>query len=138
MPTAESKALLHRFFDEVVNNHDFAVLDAIIGPTFCVVPDDQGMQGPEGMKQFLAWLFTIFPDIHYTVEDVIAEEDRVVARARARATHQGEYLGHPATGKPVEYAEILIFRAVDGRITEWWLALDRLSILQQIGVIPAG
>jgi predicted ester cyclase len=139
MARDKSRVLVYRLFGEAVNQQELAVLDQIISPTFCLSaddPDDQRMYGPEGMKRFLEWLFSVFPDIDYTVEDVIAEADRVVARVRARGTHQGEYLGHPGTGLPVEYMEIFVFRVIEGRIAEWWIALDRLGILQQIGVFP--
>jgi hypothetical protein len=74
-----------------------------------------------------------FPDLHPTVEDLIAEGDKVVARPTIRGAHQGEYLGLPPTGKQVAFAAIAIFRVADGKIAESWILRDELSILQQLG-----
>lgn len=136
MSAEENKVLMQRFFNEVVNQRAWTVLDQIVGPTFQIDPDDatgHWPPGPEGMKRFLMWLRTVFPDIHYTVDDVIAEADKVVARVHAQGTQQGEYVGTPGTGKPVTYSEVLILRIAEGKIVEWWVHIDRLSVLEQIG-----
>jgi predicted ester cyclase len=77
------------------------------------------------------------PDLHITVEDVIAEADKVVGRNSVTGTHQGEYMGLPPTGKPVAYNEIFIFRFVNGRIAETWGVVDVVSQMKQLGVVPA-
>jgi steroid delta-isomerase-like uncharacterized protein len=84
-----------------------------------------------------ARLHRAFPDLHVTVEDLIAEGDKVVGRNSVTGTHQGEYMGLPPTGKSVTYNEIFIIRFVDGRIAETWGVVDVFSQMKQLGVIPA-
>jgi steroid delta-isomerase-like uncharacterized protein len=80
-------------------------------------------------------LLEAFPDLHLTVEDMIAEGDKVVVRNTVTGTHRGEYMGLPPTGKSVTYDEIFIFRFVNGRIAETWGVVDVLSQMKQLGVI---
>ena len=76
-----------------------------------------------------------FPDVVSTIEDLIAEGDRVVARWRARATHQGEYVGIPPTGKEVEFTGISVYRIAGGKIAQSWTELDELGLMRQIGAV---
>lgn len=82
-------------------------------------------------------LLRAYPDLQLTVEDVIAEGDKVVGRNVVTGTHLGEHLGLAPTGKPVVYNEIFVFRVVDGRIAEIWGVADVFSQLRQLGAIPA-
>jgi steroid delta-isomerase-like uncharacterized protein len=93
--------------------------------------------GAEALKEVWRILLRAFPDLHVSVEDVIAEGDKVVARNTVTGTQNGEYMGRPPSGKPVTYNEIFIFRFVDGRIAETWGVVDVLSQLRQLGVAPA-
>src|SRR5215212_10002910 len=77
-----------------------------------------------------------FPDVANTIEDIIAEGDKVVARWRSRATHQGEYMGIPPSGKEVEFTGISVYRIEAGKIAESWNVEDQLGLMQQIGAIP--
>jgi predicted ester cyclase len=79
---------------------------------------------------------TAFPDLHGTIEDQIAEGDKVVMRMTYRGTHQGELMGIPATGKPVTMTFISINRIAEGKIAEGWVNFDALGMMQQLGVIP--
>ena len=80
-----------------------------------------------------------FPDLHYTVEDLVAEGDKVVVRYTGRGTQQGELWGIPPTGKQMTYTGILIWRFAEGKIAEHWAEPDRLGLMQQLGVIsPQG
>src|SRR5919204_87348 len=89
-----------------------------------------------GMKQMMPAFFTALPDLHYTVEDLIAEGDKVVCRLTWRATHQGEYMGVPATGKVVTRTAIIISRFAGGKVVEDWVNEDDLGLMQQLGAIP--
>ena len=82
-------------------------------------------------------LHRAFPDLHVSVEDVIAEGDRIAARNSVTGTHQGEYMGIPPTGRRVTYNEMFIVRFVDGRIAETWGVVDVFSQMKQLGAIPA-
>ena len=77
-----------------------------------------------------------FPDVVSTIEDLIAEGDKVVARWRSRATHQGEYMGIPPSGKAVEFTGISVYRIEGGKIAESWNSEDQLGLLRQIGAVP--
>ena len=131
-PTHQNKALIRRLFVEVVNQQKVDLLDDMVRPEFKVSPN--GPSGPHSMKDLISWLHTVFADLHYELEDLVAEADKVVARTRARGIHSGTYLGVRATGRSVSYTETFTFRIADRRIAEWWTEVNRLGILQQIGV----
>jgi len=90
------------------------------------------------VKEVFARLHRAFPDLHITIEDLIAEGDKAVARNTVTGTHQGEYMGLPPTGKSIPYNEIFIVRLADGRIAETWGVVDVLSQMRQLGAIPGG
>jgi steroid delta-isomerase-like uncharacterized protein len=91
--------------------------------------------GAQAIKEVFATLHRAFPDLHVTIDDLIEEGDKVVARQTVTGTHQGDYMGLPPTGKPVTYTEIFIVRFVNGRIAETWGVVDVLSQMKQLGVI---
>jgi predicted ester cyclase len=135
-----SRDLIRRLFDEVINQWNFAILDQLFAPTFRVDPDDsqdQAAQGPEDAERFFTWLRSVYPDLQYTIDDTVVEGEKAVARVHAHGTHRGDFHGHRPTELPVEYSEMLMVRIADNRIAEWWVELNQLSILQQIGAIPA-
>jgi predicted ester cyclase len=89
-----------------------------------------------GVKEFNAMAYNAFPDIHFTIEDMVAEGNKVVYRASARGTHKGEFMGIAATGKPVTFTSIVISRIAQGKFQEDWESLDGIYVLQQLGMIP--
>ncbi len=91
--------------------------------------------GAEKLKQVWSVLFSVYPDIHLTVDDLIAAGDKIVARNTVTGTHRGEFMGTPPTGNRVTYNEIFIFRFVDGRVAETWGVVDVVAQLRQIGVL---
>ncbi|GAA2760876.1 ester cyclase [Actinopolymorpha rutila] len=106
-----SRALVRRLFDDVVNRWSLDHLDEFVTETFQVSPEEDGpVRGPENARQFFLWLQGVFPDVHYTIDDLVVEGDKAVARMHARGTHRGEYYGHPATGLLVEWEEMMMFR----------------------------
>jgi predicted ester cyclase len=144
MSTAEearNKAAYTRFH-EAVNTGDAEFLsrtiDELVAPDAAIrTPLLIDATGAELLKQVWAMLLRVYPDIHLTVEDVIAEGDKVVARNTVTGTHQGEFMGLAPTGNPVTYNEIFIFRFVDGRMAETWGVVDVYAQMKQLGVIPA-
>ncbi|HUF00439.1 MAG TPA: ester cyclase [Anaerolineales bacterium] len=139
MLSETNKTVSRRFYNEVWNNGDLAVLDEIItkehvnnGPgTFPGLPN-----GPEGSKQLVTAYRNAFPDVHFTIDDEIAEGDKVVTRWTAHGTHQGELAGIPATGKSSTVTGITVNRFVDGKVAESWGIFDQFGMMQQLGVIP--
>ena len=87
-------------------------------------------------KQLVVMLRTAFPDLHFTLEEVIAEDDKVMTRALLRGTHRGEYLGIAPTGKPVAVMGMVVLRIAQGKFQEGWLMMDNLGLLQQLGMVP--
>ena len=137
MSVEENKTIELRFFEEVVNKGNLAVLDEIVAPDFVSHGGPPELPpGREGYKQFFATAHSAFPDFHSTLEDMIAEGDKVVERFTARGTHRGEWMGIPPTGKQMTVTGIGIHRISDGKIVEDWTSMDMLGALQQIGVVP--
>ncbi len=91
--------------------------------------------GLEANKIFNESLFQGFPDIYHTVEDVIAEGDKVVYRTTIQGTHTGEFLGTPATGKSVKVNDFTLVRIAGGKIVEWWYECNLLEVMQQLGLV---
>ena len=91
----------------------------------------------DGYQQSMRMLLAAFPDSRFTVDEMIAEGDKVVIRHHLHGTHQSEFQGIPPTGKQVTVAAIGILKVVDDRIAETWLNADFLGLLHQLGVIPA-
>ena len=135
MSTEENKALMRRWI-EAVNQRNLAVLDELCVPDFVYHNASQTMQGLEPFKQVLSMYLAAIPDVHFTLEDVIAEGDRVVTRQTYRGTHQGKLMGIPPTGKQVTLTGIAISRIADGKVVEQWSNNDDLGLLQQLGVVP--
>ena len=131
-----NKALEHRVFDEIWNQGLLDVADEIFAPDAILHIGTDDMQGPEGFKQYVAGYRAAFPDIHWTVEDQVAEGDIVVTRLTGTGTHQGELMGIPATGLPVTATAIATVRIAGGKIQESWSSWDALGLMQQIGVMP--
>jgi steroid delta-isomerase-like uncharacterized protein len=135
MSTEDNKALVRRGF-EAVNQKKLAVFDELLNPDVVLHNASTTVQGLEGYKQFLSMLITAFPDLQFTIEDMIAEGDFVVVRYTTRSTHQGNFMGIPPTGKQVSGTGIFIDRIVNGKAVEQWINSDTLGLLQQLGVIP--
>jgi steroid delta-isomerase-like uncharacterized protein len=137
--TAHNKATLRRFEDALGSGNEELIsmmLDEIVAPGAVIsTPLPVEGSGAEKLKEIVTRLRRAFPDLHVTVEDVIAEGDRVVARNTVTGTHLGEYMGIPPTGKSVTYDEIFIARFVDGRIAETRGLVDVLSQMKQLGAL---
>jgi steroid delta-isomerase-like uncharacterized protein len=136
MSAEDNKAFMRRVFEEVYNQKNLAALDDVCVPDFVVHYPSRTIQGLEAYKHFVSLLFTAFPDGRLSIEDMIAEGDRVVVRYTYRGTHQGDYMGIPPTGKQFTTTSIVITRIDNGKGIEGWINGDDLGRLQQLGVIP--
>jgi len=139
MSVEENKAIVRRFMEEVVRKGNLVSANEIFTADFIYHPPPSGlpMRGPEAIIQRVATIRTAFPDVQYTVEDEIAENDKVVHRLTGRGTHQGEFLGMSPTSKQVTWTVTAIYRIAGGKIAERWLNVDDLGIMQQLGAIPS-
>jgi predicted ester cyclase len=131
----ENKALVRRWFEEGMNKQNPDIIDEFFDANHIIhfpgQPEDVDL---DGWKQLVSAIFTAFPDIYFTIEDQIAEGDKVATRWTLRCTHQGEYMGIPATGKQVTYTGINISRHIKGKYVEDWGNWDELGLLQQLGM----
>ena len=132
----ENKALVRRFYEEIWNKGNLAAADELLAANFVNHSFPEIPKGPEGFKQVFKMWRSGFPDLQMTVEDMVAEGDKVACRLTSRATHKGEFMGIAATGKQVTSTSISIQRVAGGKLVESWVEMDRLGMMQQIGVIP--
>jgi steroid delta-isomerase-like uncharacterized protein len=138
MSVEENKVCMRRLYEEVFNQKNLAAIDDYFAPTVIdhsLPPGAPG--GIEGVRQTIAMFLSAFPDLHLTVEDLIAERDKVVARWTLRGTHQGASLGMPPTGKQFTMPGISVVRFDGGKSAEQWVVHDQLGMLQQLGLIPS-
>ncbi len=137
MSAEENKAIVRRFIEEVFNQRNVEAVDTYMASDYVDYVIPPGVPPTrEGFKQFIGMFLAAFPDFYYTIEDEIAEGDKVVNRLTARGTQQGELQGIPATGKQATWSEIHIGRMAGGQLVEHWGSIDQLGMLQQLGVIP--
>jgi steroid delta-isomerase-like uncharacterized protein len=137
----EAEQLVRRFFDEAINGHDLDLFDELCSPDYVWHGgSDPGaigdVHGLERFKAAVATFFTAFPDLEATILDTVATEEKVVVRFVERGTHEGTFVGVPATGRPVEFHGIGIYRVEDGKLAEEWFIDDSRAIFEQIGAIP--
>ena len=141
MSTEQNKAIVRRWFDEVVSQGNIELVDEICMqcvPSFVVIQGvaDPPPQGLEGVKGLIGVLRTAFPDLKFTIEGQIAEGDQVATRLTVRGTHLGEFMGIPATGKQMAVSGVSIWRLADGKLVNEWVNWDSLAMMQQLGVVP--
>jgi steroid delta-isomerase-like uncharacterized protein len=140
MSTEENKAISRRSGEEIFNGGNLGLADELYAPDYVLhdpsLPED--LHGPEGLKQYATMSRRTFPDARVTVEDQIAEGDKVVDRWTARGTHTGDLMGIPPTGRRIEVSEFTISRFAGGKIAEEWHQGDDLGMMQQLGVVPSG
>lgn len=131
----DNKNALRRLYAEFVDRGNGQVLEEIVAPDFTsdAVP---AVKGVEAVKAIVLPVREAFPDLHHTIHDLLAEGDRVAVRWTMKGTHRGPFSGIPATGKPVAFNAISIYRFQDGKIAELWAQVDRLGLLQQLGAAP--
>ncbi len=129
-----NKALVRRQFEELINRKNLAIIDSDMATDF--VDHEAPPHLPPGLAGVRAWISGLYetcPDFHVTIEDILAEGDRVVVRNTWRGTHTGPLMGIPPTGKPFVLKGIVIWRIANGKICERWATLDQWGLRQQLG-----
>lgn len=130
----DNKNLYLRLAEEVLSKKNLAVVDELIAEDFVEHVDARPRRiGIEGFKAARTRRNRAFPDWKVTVDDIIAEGDKVVARATGQGTHLGEYMGIPPTGKVVKVSWIAIYRVANGKLAEHWQHIDELGLRLQLG-----
>jgi predicted ester cyclase len=138
MSIEQLKAIVKRNNDEFWNQADMSVADEVFSLDYVRhMPNGRDIRGREAIKQEVAVLRRGFPDLQFTVEDLVAEGDRVAARCTGQGTHRGEYLGIAPTGKRVPFNCIVVFRIAEGRIVEDWVEADVGTMMQELVGGPA-
>jgi steroid delta-isomerase-like uncharacterized protein len=138
MSVEENKLLLRRFFEEVYDKGNLTVADELVAEDYISHNElDIQVLGPEGIKRAAAMQRNAFPNLRTTIEDLIAEGDKVVVRGTDTGTHTGaEFMGIPAKGRRFTLTWIDIFRIEDGKLVEAWLETNVESFKRQLGAIP--
>jgi steroid delta-isomerase-like uncharacterized protein len=136
--SAQNKAVVLRDIEEVWNRGNYDSLDELVASDIVIHSPAPGgdIHGPEGIRQYYGALRAAFPDLHFTIEDLVAAGDRVVTRWAASGTHTGMFQGISPTGKHIRLAGIDIDRLVNEKTVECWPIADELGLLQQLGVVP--
>jgi steroid delta-isomerase-like uncharacterized protein len=139
MSIESNKALITRWIEDGWNAGNPALIDEIYAPN--VVQHDPSSPAPvassQALKSYVSGFLAAFPDLHFTIDDLLAEGDKVLWRFTAQAAHTGPLMDIPATGKRVIVTGMALFRIANGTIAEVWVNFDTLGMLQAIGVIPA-
>lgn len=136
----ENKAITRRYFSELMSDGNLDVINEIVHPDFAFrIPTlPEPVRGRDGMNAFVNGLRAGFPDIQFTVERIMADGDKVAARWTITGTHEGTFLGVPASGNPIKDQGVDIFRFVNGQIIEIFVNENDLGLMQQMGAIPSG
>mgnify|MGYP000851169397 CR=1 FL=1 len=133
-----NKAIVRRFYEEVMSQGNVDLLDEIMAPDFA----DHGEtlfgspQGRDTLKQDITASRPVLGDLHVQLHDLIADGEMVGVRGTMRCTHQGTFLGVADSGNELTWNGLALFRVVDGKIAERWFNSDSLSIVQQLGLVP--
>lgn len=137
MTADTNKAIVRRTIEEIMNKHRYDLIDEFYIDTIALHGVGAGIKGRAALAAFYAAHFSAFPDWHTTIEDVVAEGDKVVVRITSEGTNLGDYPGIPATGKTYTQKAIAIYHLSNGKIVEGWLQTDMMSMMQQLGLMPA-
>jgi steroid delta-isomerase-like uncharacterized protein len=141
MSALDNKAVIRRFMEAVNNGTWREAFDALFTTT-CVFHEPRPgapprlAAGPQGARDYAAAGFAAFPDLQWTVEDQLAEGDKVMTRLTQRGTHRGEFMGIAPTGKHVTFTAVLVSRVEEGKIAETWVYVDTMGLFQQLGAFP--
>jgi len=136
--SAANKAIVQRLYEEVWNERRLEVIKEIISPSHALqAPNIFGSSiGPEAYKRNVLLFLAGYPDLRWTIEDTIAEKDRVVACWTISGTHTGDYLGIPPTNKKISVEGITIHHIANGKIMDSYSNWDALGMMHQLGVVP--
>ena len=139
MSTEQNKALVRQLVEEIFNRGNISLADELLAPDFVEREElPPGMpRDREGVKLLTTMLRSAFPDFKATIDDIVAEGDKVVIRQTWSGTQKGEFMGVPPTGKSVSFGVIDILRIAEGKFVEQWGLMDSMAMMQQLGAMPA-
>jgi steroid delta-isomerase-like uncharacterized protein len=139
MPTQDFTAQTRQIFEEVLNKGELDVADDLLAKNCVGHSGSEEIRGPEGFKQFVQGFRTAFPDLRFTIQEIVAQGNTVVTRYTSKGTQRGPLQGIAPTDKTATLTGISIGHfGPDGKLSEWFLNFDELGLLRQLGVVPAG
>jgi steroid delta-isomerase-like uncharacterized protein len=130
----DNKSIVRRGLEETMNQKNLAVLDELLDSDFTFHSASRTIPNREAFREFLTMFLNAFPDLHFTIEDIIAEGDKVSLRYTYTGTHQGEFMGNPPTGKQITVRGLEFIHVRNGKILEEWINED---FFQQIAAVLA-
>jgi steroid delta-isomerase-like uncharacterized protein len=134
---SENVSVVARFLEEVINQGRLEQADELVAVDFVELDPLPGQrQGREGLKEVIGMMRAAFPDIHWVVEETVANGDKVVTRFTWTGTHRGTFLGVPASGRSVSVKGVVIDRLAAGKMADSRILMDNFTMMQQLGVIP--
>ena len=134
MTSEQNKSVYRRFIQEVFNEGRSDALDALVSPSYVLHDAPPGApSGPQAVAEVARMFRSAFPDLTITIDELVAEGDKVCARATTRGTHRGTIFGIAATGRPVTMTGLTMVRIVDGRLVESWVKNDVAGLMRQLG-----
>jgi steroid delta-isomerase-like uncharacterized protein len=137
LPETENIATLERFVEEVINQGRFEAADDLVQEDFVELDPLPGQrQGREGLTEVIAMMRSAFPDIHWVVDETIASGEKVVSRFHWSGTHQGNFLGIPATSRKITVTGVVIDRLHAAKMADSRILMNTFALMQQLGVIP--
>ena len=132
----QNKTLARRWFEDLFSRGDLDAAEEILSAEFLDHLPREEERGIEELKDYVSIYRTAFPDIEDTVEEIVAEADKVVVRWRSRGTHQGEFMGVAPTGRRVAFTGMRLFRIAGDVIAESWVNIDERGLQEQLGALP--
>ena len=136
MSTEQNKTLVRRIFEEGINQNKQDVFDELIAPSYVNHDIPAPTPGLDGFKMVIGMFLAAFPDMRVTIEEELAEGNKVITRGYFTGTHKGDFQAIPPTGKQIKVRYIDIWLVENGKLVENWVRLDELGMLQQLGVVP--
>ncbi len=130
----QNKTLARRWFDDLFSRGDLDAANEILSADFIDHLPREEERGLEELKHYATMYRSAFPDIRDTVEEVVAEGDKVVVRWTSRGTHQGEFMGVAPTGRQVTFTGMRLFRIAENKIVESWVNIDERGLQEQLGI----
>jgi predicted ester cyclase len=132
------KTIVRRTFEEIFNQGNLALVDTWVAANFVnhAAPAHRP-SGPESLKEHVVLLRVAFPDMHFKIEELIADEECVAARVTFQGIHRGVFRGFPPTDKPFVQLQMHMVRFVEGKVVEHWAVRDDLGLMQQLGIVPS-
>lgn len=129
-----NKMIVRRYFEEVLSAGNLELIETLISPSYAShYPAGYELGGgPEDVRQIVTGVRRAFPNVHFTVEDLIAEDDKVVCRWTFRGEQEGDFLGIPASGRKATVMGIAVYRVANGQIVEAWFTWDALGLMRQL------